>query len=321
MLRVLMDPHSILSLMLSPGNGRAVIRKAVGAAKALGLEMPELLSLSWRELINKLPPGMESLADDLDRCSMESRDRARFLLNKTMEAGVQTVAMDQGDYPPALRNSLGDQAPPLLFALGDVGLLNEPSVAVVGARDPSKRGSSVAWAFAETFTRKGAVIVSGGAKGVDSIAHETALRSEGKTIVVLPLGILIYRVPEMIFKAAGAGEAVIVSEFAPDMDWATHAAVTRNAVISAFAGLVCVVEPKKTGGSVRTAKCALRQGKRVVAYPAKEFENVMSELADMGAKTLDRNAAREDIFACESLWNGGEPNITGQTMLGEASFP
>jgi predicted Rossmann fold nucleotide-binding protein DprA/Smf involved in DNA uptake len=62
------------------------------------------------------------------------------------------------------------------------------------------------------------------------------------------------------------GRAVIVSQFAPDARWQTHAAVTRNATISALARMVCVIEPKKIGGSIRTARAAVAQGKRVLFY-------------------------------------------------------
>jgi predicted Rossmann fold nucleotide-binding protein DprA/Smf involved in DNA uptake len=87
-------------------------------------------------------------------------------------------------------------------------------------------------------------------------------------------------------EAAEEGRAAIVSEFAPDSRWHTHAAVTRNATISALSRLVCVIEPRKTGGSVRTARCGLEQGKQVLVHGSRDPESPIAALRRAGAGSL-----------------------------------
>jgi predicted Rossmann fold nucleotide-binding protein DprA/Smf involved in DNA uptake len=128
------------------------------------------------------------------------------------------------------------------------------------------------------------------------------LRNGGKTVVVLPQGILTYRGPALLFDAIQDGRAAVVSEFAPDMAWETHAAVTRNTTISAFSLLVCVIEPKKTGGSVRTARCALAQGKRVLVYPARGCASVVQSLSNGGALELVEGLLPVGLDELADLW-------------------
>ena len=82
------------------------------------------------------------------------------------------------------------------------------------------------------------------------------------------------------------GRALLVSQFSPDAPWSTHGALTRNATIAALSRLVCVIEPGRTGGSIRTARHALEQGKTVMAYTRPEEESVMRELERSGARRL-----------------------------------
>ena len=312
------DPCSILALSLSPGLGLAAVRRALAASDAAKMPLSALLSLPWRDASKLLPPGLHVTADDFRRCTAAVQDRARLLLKRTAEAGVQTLSIVQEDYPTLLRDALGNAAPPLLFVAGDLALLHTPAAAVVGARDPSPQGKRLAAACAEILSREKATIVSGGARGVDSAAHESALRSGGKTVVVLPQGLLTYRGPAAIFEAVQDGHATLLSQFAPDMHWETHAAVTRNATISALSKLLCVLEPKKTGGSVCTARCALAQGKRVLVYPAKGFESVTQSLARGGALELIKGASPVELDALPDLWRAADMSRPEQTTFPRA---
>jgi len=309
------DPCSILALLLSPGVGLAAVRRALAASEAANLPLATLLTLSWQEAVHVLPPGLHMVAADLRQCRSAAQDRARRLLERVSGAGIRVISIDREDYPHALRDTLRENAPPLLFAAGDPALLGAALAAVVGARDPSPRGAHVASACAGILAGEGAVIVSGGARGVDSTAHEAALRKDGKTIVVLPQGILTYRGPALLFDAIQDGRAAIVSEFAPDMGWETHAAVTRNATISALARLVCVIEPKRTGGSVRTARCALSQGKRVLVFPARGFASVAQGLSSSGALELVEGRRPVDLEALADLWRTASARPQEQETL------
>lgn len=198
---------------------------------------------------------------------------------------------------------------------GDLALLARPSAAVVGARDPSERGLSLARACAAFFARERIPVVSGGARGIDAAAHDAALACGGATAVVLPQGLLTYRVPRPLFEAIEEGRAAIVSEFVPDTDWETRAAVTRNATISALSRLVCVIEPKKTGGSIRTARCALAQRKRVLVYCAPDQRSTGRMLKQAGAQDLVDHTGNPDPEYLQTIWRMAPQPVAQQTEL------
>lgn len=260
------DATTLLALTLAPGVGRATAQQIIVAARRAGLTLAEFVRMPAKEAavffsgcgqnpVAHLSPWMDAYVA-----------QAKSLVSAVARTGGQTLIITDNAYPSALTTFLGRQAPPLLFVLGDIDLLHIPSAAVVGARSPSPRGRLLASACADAFARAGIPVVSGGAEGVDTAAHDATLKVSGKTVVVLPQGLLTYRMPGNVARAMKAGRAAVLSEFEPSSPWQTHAAVTRNATISALAGLVCVIEPKKTGGSIRTARCAMEQGKPVIVF-------------------------------------------------------
>ncbi len=205
------------------------------------------------------------------------------------------------DYPNRLRTSLGSSAPVLLFVQGNAGLLHGDAVAIVGARLVSRRGAKLADSCATAFARQRVTVVSGAAHGVDTAAHRAAVRADGPTVAVLPQGLFTYHAPRFLRKAVEAGRGVLVSEFLPDASWAAHAAVVRNATISGLSRMVCVFEPKKRGGSIRTARAGLDQGKRVaVYYGATSHSSPAEELGRLGAVTVDGTSLEGEVL--EQLW-------------------
>ncbi|HIJ66427.1 MAG TPA: hypothetical protein HPP77_10805, partial [Candidatus Hydrogenedentes bacterium] len=111
-----------------------------------------------------------------------------------------------------------------------------------------------------------------------------------------------YRPSRSVAKAVGQGAAVLVSEFPPDAPWETHAAVTRNAVISALARLVCVIEPRKTGGSIRTARIALNQGKSVLVHVGWAAAARLDGLFAAGAMPLVPKGATFNAQRLLTVW-------------------
>lgn len=309
------ETAAILALLLSPGTGPVAVGRMMAAARFTDQPISALLDVPIRELLEMLPPGLEDVAADVSRCDARYRERAARLLEQVAEAGATALTVDDSEYPASLSRFLGETAAPLLFVLGDTELLARPAAAVVGASSVSKRGARLAAASAKAFGREGIVVVSGGAQGVDSAAHEAALATGGETVVVLPQGLLTYRAPAELFEAIDEGRAAIVSEFVPDAMWETHAAVTRNATISALSRLVCVVEPKKTGGSIRTARYAVEQGKRVTVYCPGGPESPGETLARAGALDLLSPSGRFSARHLLDMWHSAPEPPVGQTEL------
>lgn len=261
------ERRAALALLLTPGVGAVTLNRALMAASAAGVSLSALVRMDARAQAHALPPGFQGVAPLIARCGATHLAWADRLLAQVAACGGEALSPADADYPAALGQHLGARAPTLLFVRGDATLLTQPAAAIVGAREATRSGQRLARACAKALTGAGAAIVSGGAPGVDTAAHEAALASAGKTVVVLPQGLLSYRMPPAIRRGVEGRNAVLVSEFSPDAVWTAHAAVTRNATISALAQLVCVIEPKRVGGSVRTARLAIEQGKRVLVHP------------------------------------------------------
>src|ERR1051326_7410494 len=159
--------------------------------------------------------------------------------------------------------------PPMhLFALGDLGLLDRPAVAVVGSRDHSLYGAEVCRAVARAAAQAGLAVVSGMARGLDAVAHEGALEGKGATIGVLGNGLgVIYPAANRALYHRVAREGLLVTEFPPGERPSAGSFPRRNRLISGLARTVVVVEAALTSGALQTVACALEQGREVLAVP------------------------------------------------------
>jgi DNA processing protein len=169
------------------------------------------------------------------------------------------------DYPQALRD-LTD-APPVLWALGDLSLLHRPMVALVGARNASSLGLRMARKLAAGLAAAGYVVVSGLARGIDAAAHEAALTAGG-TVAVQAGGVDVIYPPENAALAGEIGRAGLrLSEMPPGEQPLARHFPMRNRLISGLSRAVVVVEAAARSGSLITARDALDQGREVMAVP------------------------------------------------------
>ncbi len=162
-----------------------------------------------------------------------------------------------------------DCALPWLFARGSQEALTGPRVAIVGTRGPSSYGRAAARSFAASLARAGAVIVSGGAIGIDAEAHRGALEAGGKTIAVLPGGVTpTYPLANRpIFDEMAAGGGLLLSQFAIGATPHKYMFTARNATIAAIADFVLIVEAPAKSGALVTARVGGEIGREVGALP------------------------------------------------------
>ena len=180
--------------------------------------------------------------------------------------GAQTLSLSDERYPALLRTIY--DPPPLLYVRGDLSLLQEAQLAVVGSRRASPAGLRVAQALSGQLTKAGLHICSGLALGIDGAAHRGALRSGGKSIAVMATGIdLIY--PRRHRQLATELEQVgcLVTEFPPGTPPQRQNFPRRNRIISGLSLGVLVVEAALPSGSLITAGTAMEQGREVFALP------------------------------------------------------
>ncbi len=184
-------------------------------------------------------------------------------------AGARLLCFGHADYPPALMD-LSD-APPVLWAQGDVALLQRPMVALVGARNASSLGMRMTRKLAESLGAAGFVVVSGLARGIDAEAHQAAL-ARG-TVAVQAGGVdVIYPTENAELAAQIAASGCRVSEQPMGTEPQARHFPLRNRIVSGLAQAVVVVEAAARSGSLITAKNALDQGREVLAVPGHPFD-------------------------------------------------
>ncbi len=185
------------------------------------------------------------------------------------QLGGRFIAWGEPDYPPLLGHI--EDPPPLLTVLGNVHLLRKKAVAVVGARNASLNGRKIARRLAEELGAFGYLVVSGMARGIDTAAHEGALKSG--TIAILGGGVDVVYPPENealyeTLKTAGA----LVSETAPGTSPQARHFPRRNRIISGVSRGVAVIEASLKSGSLITARLAAEQGRDVFAVPGSPLD-------------------------------------------------
>lgn len=179
--------------------------------------------------------------------------------------GVQVLGKWSHSYPEKL-SRLTD-APVVLYLWGEVNF-SEQAVAVVGTRNPTNYGREVAYRIAKELAEAGLIIVSGLARGLDSVAHQAALDARGKTIAVLGSGFQHIYPPEN----KGLAERILatgflISEYPPDTSPKQWHFPARNRIIAAISEGVVVVEAGEESGALITCDFALDMGVEVYAVP------------------------------------------------------
>lgn len=179
-------------------------------------------------------------------------------------AGARLLTCDHPDYPALLRDLA--EAPPVLWVRGDMAALSRLPVAVIGARNASSLGLRMARGMASGLAQDGAVVIAGLARGIDTVAHEAAL-STG-TIAVMAGGIdMIYPRENAALAETICEAGLLVTEQPPGTEAVARHFPARNRIISGLSRAVVVIEAAHRSGSLITARCALDQGREVMAVP------------------------------------------------------
>ena len=191
-------------------------------------------------------------------------------MKRAQFAGARLIARGSDDYPAAL-TEISD-APPLLWAMGDINCLHRPTVAMVGARNASSLGTRMARKLAGELAEAGYTVVSGLARGIDTAAHGAALE-HGTTAAVLAGGVdVLYPKENTVLGEEIARQGVRLSEQPMGLSPMARHFPRRNRIISGLAQAVVVVEAAAKSGSLITARDALDQGREVLAVPGHPFD-------------------------------------------------
>lgn len=188
-------------------------------------------------------------------------------------------------YPDSLR--LISNRPKKLYCAGDVSLLKEECVAIVGSRKFTMYGKNVAAMIGKTLGQAGVPVVSGMAAGIDTFAHEGLLEGNGRPIAVLGTGLErpYPKRNKKLFERIIA-EGLAISEYEPDFEGRPDTFPARNRIIAGLSSAVVVIEANFKSGALITAQFGLEQGKIIYAVPG----NINSQFS-LGTNLLLRDGA------------------------------
>ncbi|NRA39114.1 MAG: DNA-protecting protein DprA, partial [Planctomycetes bacterium] len=198
------------------------------------------------------PRGEEYAAEERARC---------------LQHNIHIMTRDNTSYPQALKN-LSD--PPIaLWIKGSIERRDQLAISIVGPRKPSVSGHRNAQVFASSLSRCGACIISGLARGVDTIAHQSALKAKGRTIAVLGSGFgnLYPEENAALADEIADGNGAVISEFPFDVKPHAGNFPRRNRIVAAFGLATLVIEAGKRSGSLITARLAAELGRDILVLP------------------------------------------------------
>ncbi len=253
------DPIGALALYTVKGVGSARFRALLNAFGSPA----EVFSAKERSL--REVPGIDAGVASCIIAARNNGDGVK-LYEGVLRCNAAVVSIWDPEYPDMLREI--HDPPALLFVRGTLPAPGETCLAVVGTRTPSLYGVKVAHSLAEDLAQHGIAIVSGMARGIDTAAHEGALRAGGRTFAVFGCGVdVIYpRENEILAKkilAAGG----LISESLPGTLPDSGLFPRRNRIVSGMCRGTLVVQGGETSGALITARCALEQNRSVFAVP------------------------------------------------------
>jgi DNA processing protein len=209
-------------------------------------------------------------------------------LDMMTKQGIHALTWEDADYPIRLKDV--KDAPPVLFMRGAISAIDALAIGIVGTRNASVYGREATEMLATDLAKSGFTVVSGLARGIDAVAHKTAIEQNGRTIAVLGSGVDVIYPPEHRKLAQQIVEnGAIISDYPPGTQPdATHFP-PRNRIISGLSMGVVVVEADERSGALITTQFAAEQGRDVFAVPGNIFSKTSrgtNKLIQTGAKLV-----------------------------------
>lgn len=230
-----------------------------------------------------------SQASDIEQTKLELPNYS-FIAEDLLQQGFELIPFNSKNYSETLKQNLKTKfSPPLLYIKGNAKLLNEPSVAIVGSRKASDISLLFARNIAEKCVKDYEVVVSGFAKGVDTMALDATLEFHGRSIVVLPQGILTFGSGiKKYYTQIISGDVLIVSAYHPKAPWSVGLAMNRNVYIYGLAKTIYVAELDSKGGTWAGVMDGLKKGRKIYIRKPEPNETNANDLIIMrGAIPLD----------------------------------
>lgn len=239
----------------------------VGNARVSKFYLQYLLKNNEIDVLKDLVLASEAKADE------DSVNQAIEISNKIYDeildrSDLQVYTILDPEYPKKL-NALGNKRPCIIYVKGDITVLDEKNIAIVGTRVPVENTAKKELSFVKaTIERSERVIVSGLAAGCDTIAHKACIDSGGKTVAMLPCG-FDYIVPEenkALCEEILATGGALISEYPPDTKATQYTFVERDAIIAALGDATLVMQCGMKSGTMHTVNAAAKMHRQIGVY-------------------------------------------------------
>lgn len=213
-----------------------------------------------------------------------------FMVEDLLEQGYNILPITSKEYSSTLKKNLGrSYAPPVIYTKGNIQIMKEKSIAIVGSRKANENSLTFTDNVAKKASEEYKVVVSGFAKGVDKQALDSALKYKGQSIIVLPQGISTFKSGfKKYYKQIIEGDVLVLSTFYPKAPWSVQLAMARNPIIYGLASEIYVAESSDKGGTWSGVMDGLRKGRTIyVRKPNPREKNANGLLISKGAKAVD----------------------------------
>lgn len=253
-----MHYSDVLKLNLVEGIGRKTILKlkeSICGEVLRNLEFKEII-----DIINEMS-GRKSVRYDYDTIQIETEK----ILERCYGENIRISTCFDEDFPEKF-NRISSDSPVLIFVKGDETMLHDRcNIAVVGTRNPSKRGFDLGVRYSEAMSEKGISIISGLALGCDTAAHTGAVNAGGRTLVTLPSGIgnVYPRANEQLYNDILEKGGCIISENNPGEPPQKYDFINRDRLQAALSEGVLVIESPLKSGTFHTYNYSIKYNKRI----------------------------------------------------------
>lgn len=243
----------LLQLSSAYGIGNKKLYKLISRLRAEKRSLEDFLASPTEEL-TKIYDFSSTTIESISK----SYESTEMLVDLLHDNEIKILVRGEGSYPEMLEIRLGDDSPTILFAKGNLDILDMKSVSVSGSRNVSEFGFNYSYEASKIMAKDGINVISGYAKGVDLQAHSAALINGGVTTLILAEGILKYQQKDNFKEYLSEDNYLILSEFPPNLPWVTHSAMKRNSTICGISSSLLVIESASEGGTLAAGEMALK---------------------------------------------------------------
>ena len=235
-----------------------------------------------------------------------------------LKKNIHIITLGSKNYPQMLLDNLGNDSPPVIFSGGKIDLLNSDGLSIVGSRNVCKDGIEYTKKLSKNLSNEGFNIISGYAKGVDSLSHLSSLENDGTTTFVLSYGINRFKKKKEFKDKKWTGHILAVSEFLPNDDWSPSRAMIRNKTIIGLSKAVIVIQsgPEKDkkgnmSGTFNSGQLAIKYNVPTFVVNPSIVENAKGnhELLKLGGIEIDNENAIDII---KKVLSKPKPKIDNQ---------